>query len=111
MYRAFDVLMLTSRKEGVPYVILESGIAEIPCVATAVGGIPEIIKDGKNGFVRPPGDVYAIANALQKLSESAQLCSEMAKSNHSLILKNYSLKNMQEQTLGLYNTHKKTSTN
>lgn len=49
--KAFDVFILPSVKEGMPYTILEAMLAEVPIVATKVGGIPEMIIDGKNGFL------------------------------------------------------------
>jgi glycosyltransferase involved in cell wall biosynthesis len=54
---AFDVFALPSRTEGTPMTLLEAMAAELPIVATAVGGIPEIVEDEKEGIlVRPSAD-------------------------------------------------------
>ena len=54
--------------EGMPLVILEAMAASKPVVATKVGGIPEIIIDGKTGYLVPPYDVHRLAGAIIQLS-------------------------------------------
>jgi glycosyltransferase involved in cell wall biosynthesis len=64
---AFDVFVLSSRAEGLPIALLEAMAAERPCVATSVGGIPEVVTDGVDGLLVPPGDADALATAVSKL--------------------------------------------
>jgi glycosyltransferase involved in cell wall biosynthesis len=59
--RAFDVFLLTSRWEGLPKVVPQALISGVPVVATAVDGTREIVDDGKDGFLCPPGDVEDMA--------------------------------------------------
>ncbi len=61
---AFDALVLSSRREGTPMVLLEAMAAGVPVVCSAVGGVPELIDDD-TGWVVPPGDAHAIAHALE----------------------------------------------
>src|SRR5262249_44767265 len=61
----FDVVALSSYTEGLPVIVLEAFAAGVPVVATAVGGVPEVIQDGVNGLLVPPGDGAALARALQ----------------------------------------------
>ncbi len=60
---AFDVLALSSRREGTPMVVLEDMGAGVPVVAFGVGGVPQVV-DGATGWLVPPGDVSAFAVAL-----------------------------------------------
>jgi glycosyltransferase involved in cell wall biosynthesis len=57
----FDAFVLSSTKEGLPFVILEAGSQEVPIIATAVGGIPDVITDGADGFLVPPHDCERLA--------------------------------------------------
>jgi len=61
---AADVLCLASRSEGMPNVIVEALASGVPVVASSVGGIPEIVADGRNGILVPPGDPERLAAAL-----------------------------------------------
>jgi glycosyltransferase involved in cell wall biosynthesis len=63
--RAADVLVLTSRTEGLPGVAIEAGLCGLPVVATHVGGVPEIVLDGASGILVPRGDDAAIAEGLR----------------------------------------------
>ncbi|MFV2001275.1 MAG: glycosyltransferase family 4 protein [Acidimicrobiia bacterium] len=65
-----DVLVLTSRTEGLPGAILEAGAAGVPCVAFDVGGVAETMRPGVSGVVVPPGDVNAMVTELNRLIES-----------------------------------------
>lgn len=62
--RAFDYFVLPSRKEGLPYVLLEAMQAKVPVIATRVGGIPELIEDKKSGLLVNPDNVAELAEAL-----------------------------------------------
>lgn len=65
--QAMDVFALTSRSEGMPQALLEAGVAGVPVVAAAVGGVPELIEDGRTGVLFPAGDERALVSALARL--------------------------------------------
>jgi glycosyltransferase involved in cell wall biosynthesis len=64
---AFDVLAMPSRREPWGRVAAEALIAGVPVVAAASGGLPEVVRDGVDGFLYPPGDVGALADRLRTL--------------------------------------------
>lgn len=64
VFRAFDLLALSSRTEGTPMVLLEAIHAGVPIVATAVGGVPDVVGEG-TGWLVPPEDPEALAAALR----------------------------------------------
>ncbi len=64
--KAFDILVLPSIKEGLPYVLLEGMQAGLPLVGTRVGGVPDIIENGKNGFLVEPRDPASLAHAIAR---------------------------------------------
>lgn len=61
---ASDVLVLASHSEGLPVVVMEALAAGVPVVATAVGGIPELIDDNRNGILTPAGSADAFAEGV-----------------------------------------------
>ncbi len=61
-----DLMVLPSYTEGLPVVLLEAFAAGVPAVATAVGGTPEVIEEGKSGYLVPPGDPPALAVAIRR---------------------------------------------
>lgn len=70
--QAFDIFTLTSITEALPYVLLEAGQAGLPIVASAVGGIPEIITDKQNGLLVPPKDSEEIKKAVEFLMDNPE---------------------------------------
>lgn len=105
--KAFDCFVLPSIKEGLPYVILEAGLAELPVIATSVGGIPEVILDQKTGLLVPSRNADALAKALDQLISSPTLRMSLGVLLHEKVLHNFSLNNMTINTLKLYSDHNK----
>ena len=67
LYDDSDIFLLPSLTEGIPKTLYEAMARGVPVIATAVGGIPEIIKDGENGLLVPPANPEALSEALLRL--------------------------------------------
>jgi glycosyltransferase involved in cell wall biosynthesis len=81
LLRAADLAVLSSRWENFPHVLVEALAVGTPVVATAVGGVPEIVRDGENGLLVPPGDPDALAAAIRRgLAERDRLAAAAAAS-------------------------------
>ena len=76
-WRVAAVATLTSHSEGMPVSLMEAAACSVPAVATAVGGVPELIEDGVTGVVVPPGDATSLAGALERLLRDAALRTKM----------------------------------
>ncbi|RDU36366.1 N-acetyl-alpha-D-glucosaminyl L-malate synthase BshA [Neobacillus piezotolerans] len=72
LYSISDLMLLLSEKESFGLAALEAMACGVPCIGTAIGGIPEVIIDGENGYICPLGDIEAIANkAITLLSDES----------------------------------------
>jgi glycosyltransferase involved in cell wall biosynthesis len=77
-FSAIDTFALSTHAEGIPLVILEAMAHRRPIVATAVGGIPEAIVNGRSALLVAPGDPQALATALIRLAEDPREAARLA---------------------------------
>ena len=90
--RASRVMALPSVSEGLPVVIMEALALGRPVIATYVAGIPELVRDGQEGFLLPAGDLNALVNALERalttpvdeLTRRASAAYDRVKARHSI---------------------------
>jgi glycosyltransferase involved in cell wall biosynthesis len=73
LFRAADASVLPSSWENLPHAVLESLAVGTPVIATAVGGVAEVVRDGENGLLVPPDDADALARAIQRFFSEAEL--------------------------------------
>jgi glycosyltransferase involved in cell wall biosynthesis len=78
IYDAATVVMLTSRFEGLPRVVVEALAAGVPVVAMAVDGVPEVVRDGENGFLLAPGDVAGMVERVAEILADDALRSRLS---------------------------------
>ena len=101
--KAFDIFVLPSVTEALGYVLIEAGHACLPVVATKVGGIPLIVKDGESGILVPPKNPETLAGALKKLLDDEALRKKMGKKNYEIVFQKFSLPRMLKETIDIYN--------
>jgi glycosyltransferase involved in cell wall biosynthesis len=100
--KAFDVFTLTSRKEGLPYAILEAGLAGLPVVASKVGDISEIIEDHISGLLITPKDPAEIRAALKFLASGSLMLREFGANLQARVRQNFSFQKTLAETIEVY---------
>ena len=88
--------------EGLGVSLLQASAARVPIVASRAGGMPEAVRDGENGLLIAPGDVPALATAMNRLLGDAQLRSTMGEAGRALVLREFSTQVMCEGNLAIY---------
>ncbi|KKQ77671.1 MAG: hypothetical protein A3A96_01185 [Candidatus Zambryskibacteria bacterium RIFCSPLOWO2_01_FULL_39_39] len=97
-----NIFLFPSRTENLPYAILEAGTAELPIIATSVGGIPEIIRDMQNGILVHPRNPKEIAEAILYLLDHPENRKEFGEEIKKTVINFFSLEKMLEETEKIY---------
>ena len=100
---SFDIAVLPSFFEGMGRVLLEAMAMERPVVASRVGGIPELVKDGINGFLTTPGDAKGLAESIKKLLNDKKLAISMGKEGRKRVTDKFSAETMVKSINKVYN--------
>ncbi len=100
--KAFDIFTLTSIKEGLPYTVLEAGMANLPVVASSVGGIPEIIENNKSGILVVKEKSGEITRAIEYYINNPTKQTEFAQNLKAKVETEFSLDQMLQKTFALY---------
>lgn len=101
--KAFDIFTLTSRTEAFPYAILEAGLAQTPIIASAVGGIPEAVKNGETGILIKRGDIAALKEGVNILINNSTKAAEFSQAMRKDVEQVFSLSVMVKNTMAIYN--------
>lgn len=99
---ALDVFALTSLSEGLPLVILEAMATGLAVVSTDVGGIADVVEDGKSGFLVPAGDDHALRTRLEALAANPDARAEAGRLARAHVAERYSSERMAREYLALY---------
>lgn len=97
-----DFLILPSQTEGIPRVILEAFAFEKAVIASNIGGIPEVVKDGETGILVEYGDVEALANAILRLSADRSLREKLGENGRNFLSKLPSWEQITGKILDMY---------
>ena len=99
---ASDIFAMPSLKEGLGVAALEAMASGLPVIASDVGGLREVVEDGRTGIIVPPANSKQIASAIQRLAESDGLRAQMGAAARARVVENYSMEKMAARTLALY---------
>jgi glycosyltransferase involved in cell wall biosynthesis len=101
-YAAFDALVLPSSNEGTPVSAIEALAAGRPVVATRVGGVPDVVVDGEDGFLVEPGATDDLAERLVRLARDPGLRDRMGRAGRERVLPRYAVERLVDDVDRLY---------
>jgi glycosyltransferase involved in cell wall biosynthesis len=101
-YAAFDALVLPSSNEGTPVSAIEALAAGRPVVATRVGGVPDVVQEGDDGFLVEPGATDDLADRLAQLARDPELRERMGRAGRERVLPRYAVERLVDDVDRLY---------
>ncbi len=102
LYASLDVVVLTSRNEGTPVVLIEAGAASRPVIATSVGGVPDVVIDGETGFLVAAGDSEAVADRIVRSIANPERAGRMGRAGSAFVRERFSADRLVAETASLY---------
>jgi colanic acid/amylovoran biosynthesis glycosyltransferase len=102
LWQRASVAVLTSEYEGVPVSLMEAAACGVPAVATAVGGVPELIEDGVTGLLAPPGDAEAVAERLERVLLDPALAARLGAAARTRVEREYSVGRQVDRLLAVW---------
>jgi glycosyltransferase involved in cell wall biosynthesis len=99
---SLDLFVLSSYLEGMGSSIMDAMAHKLPVVATRVGGIPEVVIDGKTGLLVPPRKPEALAEAILKIYHDPSLALRFGQMGYEVVHQNFSAESMATRILGVY---------
>jgi len=102
LLNAGDFFVFPSRKEGLPFALLEAGMAGLPVIASNVGGLPEVIEHEKTGLLVPPENSAALADAIDTLLSNKERAKQYGIALKAHVEKEFSKERMVRETFALY---------
>ncbi len=100
--RHVDAFVLPSLYEGLPLSVIEAMAAELPVIATRVGGTSQIVRDGHTGLLVPPNDPSSLANAMRTLLLNSAAAKRMGRNGRFLVHQFYSIESAAQATEDLF---------
>ncbi|WP_414585923.1 glycosyltransferase family 4 protein [Scytonema sp. PCC 10023] len=86
-----DIFVMSSFAEGIPVVLMEAMAAGVPVVATQIAGVSELVEDGVNGYLVPPGDAVSIAENIEKLLNNHKLRAAFGTAGRAKVEKEFNI--------------------
>jgi glycosyltransferase involved in cell wall biosynthesis len=100
--RRWSIFASSSIQEGQPIALLEAMAHGLPCVATAVGGVPDTLADGLEGIIVPPGDAQALSEALEKLIKNKEFRDDCGIAARQRVVRDFSIGALASRCLEIY---------
>ena len=91
LYRTANAFVLPSFAEGIPVALMEAMAMEIPCISTAITGIPELIESGREGLLVAPSDGEGLAQAIARLMDDAAFSRSLGEAGRRKVIAKYNL--------------------
>jgi colanic acid/amylovoran biosynthesis glycosyltransferase len=108
LYKQADIFLLPSvtardgDQEGIPVVLMEALAAGLPAIATVHSAIPELIKDGKTGYLVPEKDISALVKALDHVLENPQEWSVIGQQGREFVEEKHNIKKQSQKLSQIY---------
>jgi glycosyltransferase involved in cell wall biosynthesis len=99
---ALDIFVMPSLYEGLGVAALEAMACGLPVIASDTGGLREAVEDGRTGLLAPPGDVVALAHAIETLAEAPAMRAAMGAAARDLAVERFGMTAMARRTLEFY---------
>ncbi len=99
-----SIMVLPSYNEGLPMSLIEGLATGLPIISTPVGGIPELIMDGKNGYLIEPGNIPELVNRLEYLATHPETCRQMGRLSREMAEEQYDVIPYVKKLIELYET-------
>jgi glycosyltransferase involved in cell wall biosynthesis len=103
-YEALNIFALSSLSEGLPNVLLEALALELPAVASAIAGVPRVVRDGENGLLVEAGSVDALADALARLVAGDELRQRLGQAGRLSVERDFGFAVRMQKMRALYDT-------
>jgi glycosyltransferase involved in cell wall biosynthesis len=102
IYSGMDLLALSSLNEGTPVAIIEAMASQVPVVATAVGGVPDLISDGETGLLSAPNDANDLAEKIRQILVNPEMTTKIIKKARESVEKNYHYRRLINDIQNIY---------
>ena len=102
LLQIMDIFCLTSVSEGTPLTLIEAMASEKPIVATRVGGVPEVVIDRSNGYLKEPGDSHGLTEAIMDLLENSEVRKQMGEKGYKRAFEFFHVNIMAKNYQNLY---------
>lgn len=100
-----DIFVLPSFAEGLPVVLMEALASRVPVVTTRIAGVAELVEDGVNGYLVPPGDVASLTDRLEQLLANPDTRTAMGEAGRARVMEEFNIRTETARLAGLLRSY------